>query len=342
LMEQRVFDTIRAKFDTAEIALCSTAGEILGMNVLDDSIVITAIDFERTPIRSAVVNIKNFNNSIAAGAALARQLPVQDLCYVLVLSDGSLANGTALIEGIDQIFHSKIPLSGGIAGDGANFVSTAVGLNARADHGNIVAIGFYGNHLQVQHGSMGGWSLFGPDRMITKSAGNVLWEIDGKIALDLYRLYLGKYATELPGSALLFPLSIQMPGDQERLVRTILSIDAEANTMTFAGDVPEGSSVRFMKANFDNVIHAASEAAGFSTGFVAESSPDYALLISCVGRKIILKNRVEEEIEAVAEIYPKRTVMSGFYSYGELAPFNNTVKCQLHNQTMTITTFTEK
>lgn len=342
LSQKPVFEAVNAKFPQAQVALCSTAGEIMDLEVLDETIVITAIDFEHTPIQAAVVNISNYQSSAEAGLALARQLPSEGLSYVLILSDGAHVNGTDLIVGINQILQNTILVTGAVAGDGTNFESTVVGLNASPAAGNIVAIGLYGDHISVGHGSMGGWGLFGPDRTITKSSGNVLHEIDHKNALELYRTYLGKYAEELPGSALLFPLSVKMPGNDERLVRTILSIDPNENTMTFAGDVPVGSSVRFMKANFDNLIEAAAQAATESMASSKATQPDYALLISCVGRKIILKNRVEEEIEAVAEIFPKGTIMSGFYSYGELAPFNQSVKCQLHNQTMTITAFTEK
>ena len=111
--------------------------------------------------------------------------------------------------------------------------------------------------------------------------------------------------------------------------------------MTFAGDVPEGSYARLMKANFDRLIDGAGGAATTSYQAIGSATPDLAVLISCVGRKLVLNQRIEEEVEAVRDILGERTVLTGFYSYGEISPFTPGAKCELHNQTMTITTFLE-
>ena len=110
--------------------------------------------------------------------------------------------------------------------------------------------------------------------------------------------------------------------------------------MTFAGDIPKGAKVRFMRANFDKLTSAASDAA-IQTQIVNATPPAFALLISCVGRKMILSSRTEEEVDAVDEIFKHKTLLSGFYSYGEISPLLKGQGCQLHNQTMTITTFDE-
>jgi hypothetical protein len=204
----------------------------------------------------------------------------------------------------------------------------------------------YGGALQISHGSMGGWESFGPERIISRSKGNQLFMIDDEYALDLYKKYLGPYAEELPGSALLFPLLVRVSNEEEPVVRTILSIDEASKSMRFAGDVPEGASVRFMKANFDRLVDAASAAANQAISGVSGSDPgkmpSLSVLISCVGRKIILGNRVSEEVEAVKDVFGSKTLVTGFYSYGEIAPHSSRVQCQLHNQTMTITNFSER
>ena len=189
---------------------------------------------------------------------------------------------------------------------------------------------------------MGGWDPFVPERKITRSSGNVLHELDGQSALALYKKYLGPQAAELPASGLLFPLSLRVREDETGIVRTILGINEEEQSITFAGDVPEGAYVRLMKANFDRLIDGASQAAQASYTTIGASSPDLAILISCVGRKLVLKQRIEEEVESVREILGDRTVLTGFYSYGEISPFSPSATCELHNQTMTITTFSER
>jgi hypothetical protein len=229
-----------------------------------------------------------------------------------------------------------------MAGDADRFEKTQVGLNELPAEGNVVAIGFYGNQIKIGHSSFGGWDEFGRERVITKSTKNVLYEIDGRSALDLYKEYLGPYVNELPGSALLFPLSMRMEGSDQSLVRTILAISEEDKSMTFAGNLPEGAKVRLMKANFDRIINGSSVAATQSLSSApSKNSPELAILISCVGRKLILQERTYEEVIAAKNIFGPDTVITGYYSYGEISPFNTESNCELHNQTMTITTFSE-
>jgi hypothetical protein len=340
LSTNNIYQEVRDKFPSSQISFCSTAGEIFHDSVQDNSMIVSALYFDKTTIQTAMVDIRDFGNSYDAAAALIKKLPLKDITYILVLSDGSMVNGSDLVKGLNETAGNKILITGGLAGDGANFASTLVGLNGEPSEGNIIAIGFYGDSIAVTHGSQGGWDTFGPERTVTKSAGNVLFEIDHKNALGTYVKYLGPDAEQLPGSALLFPLSVIIPGSNQPVTRTILSIDRENNSMTFAGDIPEGSKVRFMKANFDKLSAAASSAAQ-QTISRNKAKPSYSLLISCVGRKLILGPRIDEEVEAVKETLGNQTPIAGFYSYGEISPFNEGGDCQLHNQTMTITSFYE-
>lgn len=341
LLNKNMYLQLRKTFPVANIALCSTAGEIFNYEVLDDSLSIMAIEFNNTSIHTASVNISSYDSSYDAGADLISKIDQVDLKYIFVLSDGGKVNGSELVRGIESVVQHKIPVTGGLAGDGIRFLSTLVGLNEQPESGNIVAIGFYGNSIKISHGSMGGWEMFGPEKTITRSVSNELFEINNVNALDLYKQYLGKYAEELPGSALLFPLSIKLPGVNDPIVRTILSVNNESKSMIFAGDLPEGAKVRFMKANFDKLIDAASDAAQKSLVQFKAEPPKLSILISCVGRKLILGDRVDEEVEAVKNVFGETTVISGFYSYGEISPLNINTKCELHNQTMTITSFDE-
>lgn len=335
-----VFQMLKDKFPRSVIAICSTAGEIYHTEVLDHSLSVTAMQFDSTSVKPFTADIDAFSNSYEAGSSLLQKFDPSGLSYLLVLSDGSKVNGSELVRGINNYNKQRILVTGGLAGDGSNFQSTWVGVNERPRQGVIAGIGFYGSKLRVRHGSMGGWETFGLEKTVTRSAGNILYEIEHLNALDIYKQYLGPEAESLPGSALLFPLAVKLPGVNEPVVRTILSIDEQKGSMTFAGDIPVGSKVRFMKANFDKLTNAASDAASQTYSF-AEDIPSFALLISCVGRKLILQSRTEEEVEAVDEIFNHRTILSGFYSYGEISPQVIAGDCQLHNQTMTITTFHE-
>ncbi|HEX9510788.1 MAG TPA: FIST N-terminal domain-containing protein [Puia sp.] len=336
-----LFAHIRNSFPAASIVLSSTAGEIIHENVYDNSLVVTAIQFEKTGIRCKVTNINEHGCSHATGAHLMKELLADDLNAVFIISDGTYINGSELVSGFSENNPKCIPVTGGLAGDGARFTRTFAGLDRVPEEGNVVAVGFYGDSLRIGHGSFGGWDEFGPQRIITRSDKNILYEIDGKNALDLYKEYLGPYKEELPGSALLFPLSIREPGSTEHLVRTILSINETEKSMLFAGNLPQGSRIRLMKANFDRLIDGSSTAAKNSFSSPENDSPELALLVSCVGRKLILQERTDEEVQAVKQIFGDHTSLAGFYSYGEISPFNPNTQCELHNQTMTITTFSE-
>lgn len=340
IVKPEMYRHLRALYPAADIIFASTAGEIIDDNVYDNSIVVTAIEFERTQVHCVNTHIARHSNSFECGAHLMQELAAKgDLTSVVIISDGTYINGSELVAGFNQHNPKQIPITGGLAGDADKFTSTFTGINDVPAQGNVIAVGFYGDALTVHHGSSGGWDEFGPERVITRSEKNVLYEIDGKNALDLYKEYLGDYVRELPGSALLFPLSIRINGSEKNLVRTILSIDENEKTMTFAGDLPEGSKVRLMKANFDKLIAASSSAAEDATD---HRDVEFALLVSCVGRKLVLNERTDEELMAAKAVFGTQTHMAGFYSYGELCPLKEISNCELHNQTMTITTFTEK
>jgi hypothetical protein len=310
-------------------------------SVSEGTVCITAIHFEKTAIRTSLINIANFKDSIEAGSAIVKSLLGLHLKHILVFADGQMVNGSDLVSGMNEALPPGVTISGGLAGDGARFEKTLVGLDDNIQIGNIAAIGLYGEKLEVSYSSRGGWDSFGPDRKITKSSANVLYELDGKSALSLYKKYLGDLAAQLPGSALLFPIAIRVGETGQPLVRTILSINEEDQSMTFAGNMPEGAYARLMKANFDRLIDAAAGAAETCLDTLDKTPPQLALLVSCVGRRIVLGQRIEEEIESVRDGFGKDTALAGFYSYGEISPLGSAAGCELYNQTMTITAFRE-
>jgi hypothetical protein len=344
--------SISRDYPGANIFGCSTAGEISGTQVSDDSLVATAVHFEHTGLRSVQVNLSQTAGSFEAGEWIAQRLPAsileektgveEKLAHVLVLSDGLKVNGSEFVAGLLGHLPPGVALTGGLAGDGARFGETLVFRDGAALPDTIAALGLYGSRLKVGFGSLGGWDSFGPDRLITKSKANVLYELDGQSALGLYKQYLGEHAKGLPATGLLFPLSIRNQSGETAVVRTILSVDEAAQSMTFAGDVPEGAYARLMKANFDRLIDGATGAARTSSAPIGPAGAELAILISCVGRKLVLKQRVEEEVEAVRDVLGPGTALTGFYSYGEISPFTPGAKCELHNQTMTITTLSER
>jgi hypothetical protein len=331
---------IKASLPQATLLGCSTAGEILGNEVTDGTLVVSLIKFRDARLKFTSAAINDSLASRDAGLRLAKDLTAPDLRGVFVLSDGLGVNGSQLVEGLTEALPEGVVITGGLAADGDRFERTWVILDGKPQSGFVTAAGLYGASLVIGHGSRGGWDIFGVDRKVTKSSANVLYELDGRPALSLYREYLGDLAKDLPSSALLFPLLLKAGPSAEGVARTVLAIHDADQSMTFAGDLPVGATVQFMRANFDRVIAGASDAAALAGQGLQTGQPLVLVAISCVGRRLVLKERTEEELEATLENLPPSTLQVGFYSYGEISPHAGG-SCQLHNQTMTLTAISE-
>jgi hypothetical protein len=337
---------LRSAFPQAELAGCTTAGEIGNDGVSDGELVLTALHFDHPGLRLATTQIDGMEDSAAAGGRLAAQLqaPLGDhpLRQVLVLGQGVAINGSALIDGLRAVLGPEVPVSGGLAGDGAAFTRSLTLSTSAVGERQLVAVGLYDPATVVRHGSFHGWQPFGPARKVTRCSGNVLFELDGEPALGIYKKYLGEYASGLPGTGLLFPFEMLGSNqDSLGLIRTILAVDEEQGSLVLAGDIQDQGFLRLMHASTDSLVDGAEVAAKslFASGPVAGES--LALLVSCVGRKLVMGARVDEEVEAVAEVIGKQAQVTGFYSNGEISPHLEGLQCHLHNQTMTITLIAE-
>lgn len=331
-------------FPGAHTLGCSTGGQIRNDEITDDEIVAVALKFERTRLKLACAAAFDPAQSWVSGKVIGRALAGDDLAGIFVLSDGLHVNGSALVAGITSVVGNRVPITGGLAGDGALFQETLVGGDGPPRSQNVAAIGFYGKAVRIGHGSAGGWDEFGPRRKITRSQGNVLYELDGKPALELYKRYLGEEAAGLPGTALLFPLRIHDPQHPENeLVRTVLAVNHDNGSMTFAGDMPEGWVSQLMRGNFERLSAGAADAARQAAAGVGaiSKSDGVAILVSCIGRRLLMGQHAVDELQAAAAELGTRDPRLGFYSYGEISPQEPSGACQLHNQTMTVTTIDE-
>lgn len=341
LEDENVIADIRKQFPYEHIVFGSTSGEIICCNVNDNSISVTAIEFEKSTFVVKSGSVLDYDKKAKPlGEALYNEMPKENLKHLFVLSEGSFVNGSSLISGLEENIGNTVSITGGMCGDDARFEKTVASYKENPKEGEVILIGFYGETLDITFASFGGWLPFGPERKITKSKGNILFEIDDMPALDLYKKYLGDKASELPQASLLYPLNVTPEGKDEPVVRTILSINTDNNSMVLAGDVPVNSRVQLMMASIDGIAEGAQHAAEIAMEN-RKSKPQLALIVSCIGRKLMMNQRVEEEIEQVKEIIGDDIAIAGFYSYGEMAPFNGKSACELHNQTMTLTLISE-
>lgn len=331
------FESLLAQYPQAIFMGCSSAGEILDSSIHDRSLVIALVQFESTTLRMTHITIHDPQESRNIGRLLADRLSGEHLKGIFVLSDGLRVNGSELTQGFNDVVKKDITVTGGLAGDGEHFIKTWVLQNGKPTTGIVAALGLYGN-VHIGHGSKGGWKPFGPAREVTRAEHNILYELAGKPALALYKTYLGEMAEGLPAAGLRFPLALSQPGETKELVRTILAVDEATQSLTFAGDIPVGAYAQLMRANLEQLVEGAEDAAIMSA---TDTEKDVLCIsISCVGRRMVMGADAEEEVEAVLDNLPENTTQIGFYSYGEISPFSKGT-CDLHNQTMTLTTIHE-
>lgn len=343
--DENLTSAIKQCFPESVVIGCSSAGHFIDDEITDDDFVVGIMRFDSTRIEHFSSRLEASEHSFKTGEDIARHLMAPDLKAIFILSEGLLVNGSELVNGINKITNESVVVTGGLAGDGSRFEETWIFDDGKVESGAVVAVGFYGDDFMVAHGSAGGWDKFGVARKVTRSSDNILYELDGKPALTLYKEYLGERASGLPATGLLFPLALTIKRDEfeEQVVRTILSVDEENNSLTFAGDVPEGATAQLMRSNFDRIIDGASKSATQIRQFDDFEHVDDGMIlaISCVGRRLVLGERTEDELEVIHEQMPDSCHQIGFYSYGELSP-NQSGRCSLHNQTMTLTFLSEK
>ncbi|OZC04286.1 FIST signal transduction protein [Rubricoccus marinus] len=344
ISDPRAFAAVRARYPHARILGAASGGEISGDRVSDGSLVTAAVTFGTSTAEVVSVPLVPGETADETGRRLGALVAPRDpdgqpLAHVFVLADGIALNGSALARGLESALPSGTKVTGGLAADGERFERTPIWADTPLEGPGAAALALYGENLRVGSSAVGGWDTFGPRRVVTRSEGNVLYELDGRSAFDLYCEYLGPYAADLPASGLLFPLSIQVPGSDYVLVRTVLNVDREAGTITFAGDIPHGATAQLMRTSHDRLVDGAASATELAADMLGQPA-ELALIVSCVGRRWAMGPRIEEEVEEASSVFGAAACV-GFYSYGELAPVQGNSLCELHNQTMTVTALAE-
>ncbi len=344
LRDEEAVDLIRKRIAGSVVIGCSTSGEISGQGLLEDGLSLIGFHFDTGGVRAASRQLVSARDSFAVGQALGEELKAPDLKAVFVLAPGTQVNGSALADGLNACLGRNVIISGGLAGDGMAFKQTTTLCCDGFFPDRVVAIGLYGEKIVVSCGSEGGWRPFGPARRVTKSDGNLLYELDGKPALQLYKQYLGEKASQLPASGISYPFAIlRSDRTTSGLIRSALDVDQENEVLIMAGDIPQGCQVCLMHADTGALIQGAAQAA--AEALRTHAGPEEggcALVVNCVGRKMVLGIDADEEIEAVVDSFLPGTPLAGYYSYGEICSYGSTGRTELHNQTMTITYINER
>ncbi len=340
-----VFAELRDAYPQAHILGCSSAGEIADRRIRDHSLSVAVVRFAHTRLTTASVVVGDAAGSFAAGQVLAHKLDEVGLRAVFVLSEGLDVSGSQLLRGMQSVLDSAVLIGGGVAGDGVRFERTWTLSGDGAQSALVTAVGLYGDHLCLGQGAAGGWVGQGHVGTITRASGHVLFTIDERPALDWYREKLGPHGDELPATGLLYPLGLRLDepgyGDDGYLVRSVLAINEGHRSLTFAGDMPEGTQVEVLGAISSQLITGAGDACRNAAKQIEiRSAPTLALMVSSVGRRVVLGDRADDELSAALEALPDDVASVGFYGYGGLAGFAGRA-AELHNQTFLVTLISE-
>ena len=318
---------------------CSTALAICTEGVEEAGCVITAVRFDTSGIVDVSQRLVGKESSFETGRRLGEALPANNLRLVLLLGQGVGVRGSALVDGVNSVLGGRVPVLGGLASRAEGYYQTSV-LDASGCRGEtVVALGLYGEKLRFGFGVLGGWSPFGPARKVTRCEGNVLYELDGEPALEVYRRYLGDYARDLPGIGHFFPFAmLDKNHDEIGLIRSLLAVDEKTGGLKFAGEIEPDGYLRMMHANTDKLVGGAEAAAEAAKRMLPCNGAYRGLvfMVSCVGRDYVMGERVEEEVDSVAAAFGKDAVVTGFYSFGEISPPGPGLSSKLHNQTVMV------
>lgn len=333
MRDGKALGRLREEYPAARLLGCATPAGIHGARSHEHQLASTAIDFDHSTVRSARVEVGSAPDGYVAGQRLADALWADDLVHVLLLCDASGATAGDLTRGLAHALPDGVTFTGGISASGLVFLDDSAAQNA------VAAIGFYGKRLKVTCGCGGQWELFGPERHVTRARGNILYELNDRPAFEVYHEDLGRYAGEIAAIGVHFPLSVRTNDPTQGVARAVVGADREHGTLTLAGDATEGGFARVMRASHDGLLRGAGLAA--DNCCPGGQPPQLALLVSGMNRRIVLKNRASEEMEAVRDVFGPGTVLTGFYGAGEIAPAEAGERPEFQNQTMAVTGFSE-
>ena len=330
---------------SAWMAGCSTAGEILSDGPSRRSVAVMAI---RSDTLQAVTGLGSHIriNPRQAGQEVAGHLlqaKISNPHGMLLFPDGLTGNAAELIRGIQDRMGLSFPIAGGSAADDFGFSRTYQYFQGKL-YSDAVAGVLLAGPIAVGIGARHGWRPLGKPRRVTRGLANIVQELDGHTAVNLYETYFGRAADSLKAGSLVdvsivYPLGMPIPGEEEYLLRNVLKVDPATGSLIYAGEIPEGSEVRLMMGSKERALDAARKAAEQAVLSIAPRAPTFALVFSSCSRARLFGRRAGEEIAAIRQVLGRTVPIIGFYDYGEQAPLSAAGfrgLSYLHNETLVV------
>lgn len=335
---QELLEGINEAVGTGNIVGCTGDGEMSGDGYSTGSAILAGIATDQIDFTVAYAENLSQNCELAGKQLAAKLAPTVQ--YVHLFSDGITGNGCGILRGIFSVLREDLPIAGGTAGDNGKFERTWQFAGRKVLTDAAVAIGFTGDfHLGT--GVRSGWSPIGLAKKVTRASGNILYELNGEPALQVYERFLGKHAEKLPAVGVEYPLGLvgkcldNDSGDYY-LLRATMSVDRQEGSIRFAGEIPEGAEVHLTCGDNSSILEASSEAARLADEEIGDIQPRMVFFYSCMARKIILGQRTQEELDRIRRVFGAEVPIIGFYTYGEYCRVGCGSPSLFHNETATV------
>ena len=340
--------------DGVPIIGCSGAAVISNQGIFTHGLVVMFLNFpEGVYFNTACVKDIKTKMPLNAGRELGEKLlyAFHDAPRVLslIFLDGLMQEGSNFIYGLQERLGKSFPLVGASASDNMRFFKTYQYFNQELLSDSAIGI-LWGGKLNFGLGIKHGWKPLGKPRTVTKSYGNIVYEIDGEPAVKIYEEYLARDISalqkELKRISILYPVGIYLTGEDEYLLRNIISIESNG-ALHFQGNVDQGSTIRLMIGTKESCLAATREALAEARKGLSGSNIDFrkrkgfALVFDSVSRYNMLRRSAVKELEIIKEGLDNDTPIIGLYTYGEQAPLKAVSyqgRAYFHNQTITILT----
>jgi hypothetical protein len=320
---------------------CSTAGQIATGGPGDASVVVTALGGPGFAATTAAVQQNDAESRRAAGAEVAGrvvELNGKPHRVVVVLSDALAGDQTEVLRGAYGVLGAGVPLVGGCAGDDFKMTATYQLHNDEVLTGAVVAASLVSD-APFGVGICHGWEKTGEPVLVTRSAGNTVYELDDRPALDVYLERQGApEAVGMDASAfgefgIMHPLGLERRSS-EPAVRFVAGADFEERSLTMIAEVPQGGLAWFMTGDKESVQAATDEACQSALAGLGDRPPLALIAFDCAARRGVLgDDGIVDEVSRIAA-HAGGSPVSGFYSYGEIA--RTTGAARFHNQTLVV------
>jgi hypothetical protein len=326
---QLILDCINKAFPGIELIGGTTDGEmssVLGFQ--QDSLTLMLFYAEEIEFCAEVGRTVSQNPEKTAQQTVetAKMRLSKPLRLCITTPESLTTSASSILDGL-KLALAEIPVLGGTTGDQTQIQRTYQFFKTEVLTDSVPIL-LIGGNLLFSHGISSGWGPIGKCGLVTKVEKNVIYEIDGKPALDFYHYYFDKFAADVA-----YPLAIFPPGEKTFFLRSALTDDPISGSISVAADVPEGSTIQITEATQNGIISASKTSFDQAWNAYPGKEPVAALFFSCAWRRFILGTQTKEEHRAISNALAVPLPSCGFYTYGEISPLREHGPTFFHNTT---------